>query len=181
MKRRNGKSESRAPLTISLRSLLTGGSDNEFRALVHGLLALGARLEAARSGFGALIGLTGIQYTVLVSVSHLESEGDVSVRRVANHLHLSGAFVTVETGKLIKQGLLTKHIDPQDRRRVCLRMTRKGADLLASLAPKQRQINDVLFEPVSAEEFAGLRSLVDRMVTNGDRAIALLKYLSNHG
>src|SRR5215469_16582809 len=108
MKKASRKLEARPPLTVSLSDLVSAGSDNEFRSLVHGLLAMGARLEAVRSGFGALIGLSGIQYTILISVGHLEIDSNVSVTRIARHLRLSGAFVTVETGKLIKLGLLTK-------------------------------------------------------------------------
>ena len=117
------KSLRKPPLTVSLPNLIDNGSDDDFRRLVHGLLSLGARLEAVRSGFGALIGLSGIQYTILISIAHLEPAGDVSVGKIASHLHLSGAFVTVETGKLIKLGLLTKKVDPKDRRRVCLSVT----------------------------------------------------------
>lgn len=178
MKKASRKPEARPPLTVSLSDLVSGGSDNTFRTLVHGLLALGARLESVRSGFGTLIGLSGIQYTILISIGHLEIDSNVSVTRVARHLSLSGAFVTVETGKLIKLGLLTKQTDPKDRRRVCLRLTSKGLDLLASLAPAQRKVNDVLFEPIEAEQFPALRNLVDRLVKSGDQAVALLEYLT---
>src|SRR5215472_10241170 len=114
------------PLTISRPELQIDGSDLEFRAYVHGMLAFAARLEGVRSGFAALIGLTGIQYTILISVSHLLREGEVSVSMIAGHLHVSGAFVTIETGKLLKMGLLTKRPDIHDRRRVCLSITKKG-------------------------------------------------------
>jgi DNA-binding MarR family transcriptional regulator len=45
---------------------------------------------------------------------------------VADHLHLSGAFVTTITNKLLKRGLIHKSIDPQDRRRVKLQVSEKG-------------------------------------------------------
>jgi hypothetical protein len=54
----------------------------------------------------------------------------------------------------------------------------KGLDLLASLAPSQRKVNDVLFGPVRAQQFPALRNLVDRLVKSGDQAVALLDYLS---
>ena len=174
------KGPRKPPLTVSLPNLIDNGSDNDFRTLVHGLLALGARLEAVRSGFGALIGLSGIQYTILISIAHLEPAGDVSVGKIAGHLHLSGAFVTVETGKLIKLGLLTKDVDPKDRRRVCLRVTPKGFDLLDSLAPTQRQVNDMLFGPLAKEQFAGWGGAVNELVKTGDQAISLLEYLTRH-
>src|SRR5712671_3626088 len=111
------------PLTVSRSELMIDGSDREFRSFVHGMLAFSARLEAVRSGFAAIIGLTGIQYTILISVNHLEQRGGVNIQRgevsvgmIAGHLHVSGAFVTIETGKLLKAGLLTKRPDPKDRR-----------------------------------------------------------------
>jgi DNA-binding MarR family transcriptional regulator len=165
------------PLTISRPELQIDGSDLEFRAYVHGMLAFAARLEGIRSGFAALIGLTGIQYTVLISVSHLLHEGEVSVSMIAEHLHVSGAFVTIETGKLVKMGLLTKRPDPLDRRRVCLVITRKGRDLLKRLAPTQVEVNDVLFGFMDASEFRQMRAMVDRMTECGDRAVDLLDYL----
>jgi DNA-binding MarR family transcriptional regulator len=173
------KSKSGAkPLTVSRPELLANGSDAQFRAFLHGVLAFAARLEAVRAGFASLLGLTGIQYTILISVSHLQSEGEVTVGAVADHLHLSGAFVTTETGKLLRLGLITKLQDLNDRRRVCLRVTAKGRELLCDLAPVQVQVNDVLFDFVSAEQFRGLSATIDRIVACGDRAISLLDYFS---
>jgi DNA-binding MarR family transcriptional regulator len=165
-------------LTVSRPELQIDGSDREFRAFVHGMLAFAARLEAVRAGFAGLIGLTGIQYTILISVHHLERQGDVGVSMIAEHLHVSGAFVTTETGKLLKFGFLTKRPDPQDGRRVCLSVTRKGRDLLRRLAPTQVQVNDVLFEFLDAAEFRHFRGMVDRMTACGDRAVDLLGYLA---
>jgi MarR family transcriptional regulator, organic hydroperoxide resistance regulator len=167
-----------APLTVSRAELLRGESDADFRTLVHGLLAFAARLESVRGGFARLVGLTGIQYTVLISVAHLEGAGDVSVNMLAGHLQLSGAFVTIETGKLLKRGLLTKRQDRTDRRRVSLKTTTKGRGLLRSLAPKQVAVNDVLFEFLDPPGFRQLLGMVERMTRCGDRAVSLLDYLS---
>lgn len=144
------------------------------------MLAFAADIEAVRGGFARLVGLTGSQYTILMSVSHLQRSGDVSVNMVAEHLHLSGAFVTIETGKLIKKGLLDKRQDPLDRRRVCLSISSKGIDLLHTLAPTQVAVNDVLFEFLDAPQFRQMRAMIDRMTSCGDRALSLLHYLSLH-
>jgi DNA-binding MarR family transcriptional regulator len=165
-------------ITVSRPELLIDGSDREFRGFVQGMLAFAARLEAVRSGFASLIGLTGIQYTILISVHHLQHHGDVSVSMIAEHLHVSGAFVTTETGKLLKFGFLTKRPDPQDGRRVCLSITRKGRELLRRLAPTQVRVNDVLFEFLDAPNFRQFRGMVDRMTACGDRAVDLLDYLA---
>ena len=165
-------------MTVSRTELLANGSDNQFRAFVHGMLAFAARLEAVRDGFAALLGLTGIQYTILISISHLHADGDVTVGAVAEHLHLSGAFVTTETGKLLRLGLITKVQDLNDRRRVRLSVTSLGRDLLSNLAPVQVPVNDVLFDFLTGEQFRALGVMIDRVVDCGDRAISLLDYLS---
>jgi DNA-binding MarR family transcriptional regulator len=174
-----GDGSSRAKnLTVSKPELLVNGSDSQFRALLHGVLAFAARLQAVRDGFADLLGLTGIQYTILISIRHLQTEGDVTVGAIADQLHLSGAFVTTETGKLLRAGLITKVQDITDRRRVCLRVTPKGRDLLAELAPVQVQVNDVLFDFIGPDQVKQLGAVIDRIVTCGDRAISLLDYLS---
>ena len=151
----------------------------QFRQLVHNLFGFLARHEAVRAGHGARIGLVGIEYTVLISIRHLSAEeGDVSVNRVADHLHLSGAFVTTITNKLLKRGLIHKTPDPADRRRVRLEVSSKGSALLAKLAPVQRRINDVQFGCLSAKEFRQLLDITERLIDCSERAVKLQAYIA---
>ena len=168
-------------LTTSRKALLVDGSDHAFRQLVHTLLAFLARHETVREGHAAAIGLAGIEYTVLISVKYLGAEGDVSVRELAAHLHLSGAFVTTVSNKLQQMGLLDKLVDPADRRRLRLTVTQAGDALLASLNPTQRQVNDVQFDCLNADEFHQLLGSVERLVESSERAIALQRYLQPRG
>jgi DNA-binding MarR family transcriptional regulator len=166
------------PLTISRPGLLIDGSDRHFRRLVHGLFGFLVRHEAIRVGHAACIGLGGVEYTVLISIGHLAADGDVSVKDVAAHLHVSGAFVTTITGKLVRKGLVDKRPDPADRRRVCLTVTERGQRCLADLAPVQRQVNDVEFACLDRQRFLLLLDIVDKLIDCGDRAMALQAYLS---
>jgi MarR family transcriptional regulator, organic hydroperoxide resistance regulator len=176
-KPRSRRSNVPAPLTISRPELLINGSDRNFRRLVHGLFGFLARHEAVRSGHAARIGLVGIEYTVLISIRHLAvEETDVSVNRVAEHLFLSGAFVTTVTNKLVKRGLIHKLPDPNDRRRVRLEVAEKGNALLAELAPVQRQVNDVQFGCLSRAEFLHLLDMTERLIDCSNRAIHLQSY-----
>jgi DNA-binding MarR family transcriptional regulator len=176
-KPRNRRSEAPAPQTISRPEMLIDGSDRHFRRLVHGLFGFLARHEAVRSGHAARIGLVGIEYTVLISIRHLAvEETDVGVNRVAEHLFLSGAFVTTVTNKLVKRGLIYKLPDPNDRRRVRLEVSDKGNALLAELAPVQRQVNDVQFGCLSTAEFLHLLDMTERLIDSSDQAIRLQSY-----
>lgn len=165
-------------LTVSREELLVDGSDREFRALIHDALAFTSRLEAVRDGYAKIIGVTGIQYTMLVCISVLGENQSVTVKAVAEHLKLSGPFVTVEIGKLVGMGLVDKAGDPSDRRKVSLSLTDEARTRLAELAPKQRQVNDVHFGTLTRSDFVGLRRMMGELVESTDNALALLNYLT---
>jgi DNA-binding MarR family transcriptional regulator len=102
----------------------------------------------------------------------------VHVRAVADHLYLSGAFVTTITNKLMTKGLIEKASNLVDRRRLSLTVTPRGTELLDRLAPRQTQVNNVEFDCLSAKEFQQLLDMVLRLVDSSDRAIALQRYLA---
>jgi DNA-binding MarR family transcriptional regulator len=131
-----------------------------------------------RAGHAASIGLTGIEYTFLIAIRHLGDEGNVSVKLLADHLHLSSPFATTMVGKLIKRKLVIKEADPDDKRRVQLRVTPLGHQLLAKLATTQRRVNDVQFGCLSKSDFEFLLDVLDRLILSGDQAIALQSYLA---
>jgi DNA-binding MarR family transcriptional regulator len=165
------------PLTISRPELLADGRDRQFRHLVHALFGFAAHHERIRTGHGRAVGLAGIEYTVLISIAHLSLDGDVNVKTVADHLYLSGAFITSVTRRLLQHGMIHKKIDTSDRRRVTLTVSNKGRAALERLAPIQRQVNDVEFGCLTQKEFELLIDIVDRLIESGDRAVALQNYL----
>ena len=169
------------PMTVTVPELLVNGSDLQFRTFVHRLLAFSARLETIRSGFASLIGLTGIQYTTLISIAHLQGEEGVGVTRIAEDLGLTGSFVTLVSGQLVKLGLVDKQPDEHDRRRVRLTVTHKGRELLSDLAPAQSEVNDLLFRPLDKDAFLNLSKITAELLESGDEAVALVDYLAGGG
>jgi len=164
----------KVPLTVSRVALLAGGSDAEFRNLIHDLIAYGHKLDACRDAFAAIAGISGAQYEILMQVSRADG---VPVGEVAARLHRSGAFITIEASKLVEAGILQKASDPADGRRVLLKATQKALDLLERMAPYQRRVNDLLFDFLDAKRFRELRALAARLVASGDRAVALTELL----
>jgi len=162
------------PPTVSRAALLVDGSDAPFRQLIHDLIAYGHRLDACRDAFAAIVGVSGAQYEVVMLLSR--SDG-LSVGEVASRLHRSGAFITIEANKLAARGIVDKASDPADGRRVILRATERCRELMESLAPYQRRINDVLFERLDARRFRQLRALASDLVASGDRAVAMLEFM----
>jgi MarR family transcriptional regulator, organic hydroperoxide resistance regulator len=175
--RKSRKSSPRSPATpatVSRAALLVKGSDAEFRGLIHDLIAYGHRLDACRDAFAAIVGVSGVQYEILMLVSRAEG---LAIGEIATRLHRSGAFITIEANKLVARGILAKASDPADGRRVLLKNTAKSAELLKRLAPFQQRINDVLFESLDARGFRQLRKLARDLLTSGDRAVALIEFL----
>ncbi|CAN7784026.1 MarR family winged helix-turn-helix transcriptional regulator [Caballeronia sp. LjRoot34] len=164
--------------TVTREELLDEGADAEFRVLVHDLLAFSARIGAVESGLGNLIGMTQTQFRIVMSTAYLQASHGVGVNALAEHLHFSGAFVTSEVNKLVSNGTIEKTNDPVDRRRVRLKLTAAARRHLEDLKKFQAPVNDVLFSSITRDEFVMLRSVMSRLVSHGDEALALLDFYS---
>jgi len=60
---------------------------------------------------------------------------------------------------------------------VQLTLTPKGRELLASLAPDQAQVNDLIFQNLSAHEFTEPAAVARQAGIRSERGIALLEYI----
>lgn len=174
--------KSRRLLTASRPALLVDGSDLEFRELLHDMLAFAAAIQEVRNRLGGLIGLSGTQYTILNAIARLADRvPELGVATLAENLHLSGAFVTIEVNKLVAAGLVTKVPNPEDRRRVVLGLTAEAEHRLGELTRVQVPANDALFEPLSANEFRALRAIIAKLAATGERTLGLIDYLAPDG
>jgi len=162
--------------TVTKTELMPEGTDAIFRTFIHDFLAFSTRVSQCRAGFGERLGISGIAYTTLISIAHLQGEKGVGVSRIAEHLHLSGAFVTIEVSKLVEAELVKKRINKNDRRRVLLTVTPKARRLLDDLVGVQAPVNDALFDCLSAAEFQQLSSMMARLVPCGDKAASMLAF-----
>lgn len=164
-------------LTASKPELLDNGNDRTLRALLHDYFAFARNLEESRAKFAAYIGLSPTQYMILIAVAHAPADGPLGISRIADRLHLSGAFVTTEVNKLEADGLVQKNAHPRDRRRVQLAVTEEGINRLKRLAAFQRPVNDALFGMLSREEVGLLADLLARLAANGDHAVKLASHI----
>lgn len=165
-------------LTASRPELLQAGQDENFRQTIHDALGFSVRLLEIRNGFAKSIGLTGPAFSILIAIEHLIKQGDIGISQVSEHLHQSGAFVTLEVNKLVKKGLVIKVANPNDRRRVSLSVTNKAIDMLEKLAATQRPVNDAIFSKLDAEQCANFPDIIKKLLSGSDEGLALLDYLS---
>ncbi|MGE0734331.1 MAG: MarR family winged helix-turn-helix transcriptional regulator [Alphaproteobacteria bacterium] len=170
--RANGRAAA-LPVTVTRATLLVDGSDAKFRQLVADLFTVSVRMQAVRDGFARRLGVTGPQYNILMAVAHLAEGNAATVSAVAEQLHVSGAFVTAETGKLAAAGWLEKSTHPVDRRSVVLNLTRSGARKVDAIIERVRAVNDRFFGSLAAREFAQLSGSIANLVAQSDAAVAL--------
>ncbi len=161
----------RVPPTVSAPNLLVGGTDGAFRELIGGLVRMAEYLIAVRKGLAKRLGVSGPQFGVLFVIAQLQGDDGVKVSEVAEHLGVTGAFVTTEVGKLARRGLVSKKASVRDRRAVLLRLTDAGHDLIERFAPDLRAINDEIFGSLTHDEFAIMRSVVRRLIEGEIRAL----------
>jgi DNA-binding MarR family transcriptional regulator len=158
------------PLTVTRSSVLVGGSDHAFRALIQDLLTLSYQLQALRSILARGLGVSEPQYRVFLAIAQLEGRQGVSVSRVASYLRVSGAFVTMETRKLLRRRYVEKHADPRDGRSVLMSITPAGRQAFARFAELSQRINNELFRAFRAQDFRTLGKLARMLVGNAERA-----------
>lgn len=174
----SGRGTGVAPLTVNDPALLVEGSDARFRRLIYDLYSFSTRLDKLRGAISRTVGLTGRQYHILLVVAELGGGPPVTVNKVAEALRTSAAFVTKETGALIRAGLMDKAANPKDRRAVMLRLTAKGEAAIDALAPALRTINDDLFANIGAGAFRALAETMARLVINIDTALMVAERIS---
>ena len=169
----------RAPITTARPELMNDGTGERFRQLVNDLFTIAVRMDAVRRRFSELIGVTPPQYSILITVAQLEAAGEgATVRAVAELTHVSGAFVTAETGKLVRAGLLAKRPNPADGRSVLVSLTPMARNALEGALPHIRAVNDVFFGRLDAEEFEFLSVAASRIVDASASAVLLAHALS---
>ena len=170
----------KAPLTVSAPALIEDGHDRRFRKLVYDFITIAVRMEAVRDLLGRRMDVSGPQYSILMAVAQNQGRRGVAVRAVADKLHVSGAFVTAEVGKLVREGLIAKQANPEDRRSVLLSLTPEGEALIRDVAEAVCATNDRFFGALDRDDFLILGHIVDRMVDSSRAALGYLSVTAPH-
>lgn len=163
------------PPTVSRASLLQRGSDHSFRVLVQDLFTIAARMEMVRECFGRWMGISGPQYSLMVSIAHMQGAAGVNVGVVARALHVSSAFIASESGKLARRGLLDKRTSPDDRRGVLLSVAPAGRAKIDSISRQIRAVNDLFFGVLDSKSFVSLGAAAATLVDSSVQALEYLK------
>jgi DNA-binding MarR family transcriptional regulator len=171
---RRGK-DFRPPATITLAPMLVADSDMSFRETLYLMVSAFGRIQTFREAFGRALSLTGSQFIVLIGTAYRQGSEGVSVRTLSDHTQLAATHVTTEVGRLIGKGLLTKSANPRDRRGVLVRLSPPGEAAIRAINPLLRQVNDLLFQDISREEFAVVARFLRTFSLNSEYALAAVR------
>ena len=154
------------PATVSKPELLDsdGRSDRLFRQLLYDFSVLGAHLEFARAYLASQLDLTSPQYNIMMIIAQYQGAMGVSVGEVAQHLHVSTAFITSEVQRLEERRLVSKRQNPKDGRSVLLRLSAAGEDKVLQIGPKRLLVNDHLFRGLSGSDFRHLARTLTSLI-----------------
>jgi DNA-binding MarR family transcriptional regulator len=142
----------------------------EFMADFHAAMSV---MRLLRQEIASTLSLSYAEYSVLLAVWYLERGGEMTVRAIADHLHVAAAHVTSEVGKLVKRGLLTKRPDQVDRRAVGVGLTPASRAVFERLAPMLRQINGQLFAGLYYRDLATVHRFLIGIIEHGRGAITM--------
>lgn len=168
----------RLPPTTQNEALLdTDGSDTHFRSLIYDIFTMTVNFDRIRERMATALGLSGIQYHILMVVAELSLDRPVTISAIAERLHTSGAYVTMETKKLMRRGFLDKQPNPEDGRSVIIKLTDEGRAAVDAFTPHLQAINDELFDGVGPETFRQFCAIADHMSRTSTRAADLAEVL----
>ena len=163
------------PATITLPAMLAAGSDLSFRETLYLMFSAFSRLQAFREAFGRAMSLTAPQFIVLIGTAYRQGSEGVSVRALSDHTLMAATHVTTEVGRLINKGLLTKSANPRDGRSVLVRLSSAGEAAVRAVNPLLRQVNDLLFQDISREDFAVVAKFLRTFALNTEFAMAVVR------
>ena len=153
--------------SVGIKAL--GGDERLFRDFMSDIFAAAATMQTLRRLSARPFGLSSTEFAVMIAVAKLNSEP--SIRRIADHLHVSASNVTADVGKLVKARLLAKLPDPEDARAIKVALTDKGVKLIQDMAPALRAVNDRLFANMSKGDMLILMRLLRQIIVEGGRLV----------
>jgi DNA-binding MarR family transcriptional regulator len=142
----------------------------EFMADFHAAMSV---MRLLRQEIAAALSLSSAEYSVLLAVWYLERGSEITVRAIAEHMHVAAAHVTAEVGSLVRRGLLSKKPGSTDRRAVGVALTPPSREVFRRLTPMLREINARLFADFYTRDFKTVHRFLTGLIEHGREAIQL--------
>lgn len=114
------------------------------------------------------VGLTTVQYTAMTV---LERQPDLTSAHLARNSFVTAQSMADIIGALLAQGLIERHRDPNDRRRLVLALTPAGTELLDRVRAPVAEVEKQMLAGITAIGTRNLRNALElcraNLVTDG--------------
>ena len=132
--------------------------------------SIGYMVRNAHRAYDRVLGQALSKHKVLTGhwslLRVLWHEDDLTQIEVAKRMKIERASLTIMLNLVEKAGLIARQLDPQDRRKHRIKLTRKGRALQPLLIPIGSSVNKIALSGLSEREVSTLRSLLGRVTRN---------------
>ena len=105
--------------------------------------------------------LTPTQFSLLITLSTCE---EASQNELGRQINIDAATTNGVVERLLKKQLICSRIDPSDKRRLRLSLTKSGAQLVMQSIPVARQITNDTLESLTPRESKRLAQLLKKLL-----------------
>ena len=112
----------------------------------------------------------GVSEAQAVMLRMIAERRDATVGQLAQQLHVTSQFVTIEIGGLVKNGIVEKRQNEADRRSVLLRLTAKGESLLTELSGIMQIGNDIYYRSLTEDRAKFLQETLNTILSDSFEA-----------
>jgi DNA-binding MarR family transcriptional regulator len=119
--------------------------------------------QSVREVYAPTHGLTAAEWRTMAVLNEYEP---LSAKQIVARSSMDKVNVSRAVAGLEKAGLLARHVDPTDRRRVLLRLTPRGRAVLRDLVPRVLEVERRLLEGFTDAERETLTGLMQRVRDN---------------
>jgi len=147
----------------------------EKEELIGEIIELQRKVDRARRQYQLDIWMSlPLTMAQLKCLFFISNHGSTNSRKLAEALGVTPTNITGIIDRLVKQGLVSRTEDAQDRRRLVLKATVRGGGLVASLRERKRSLFSKALAYMSTDElttlYRGLTSLV-KAVEAGEKEV----------
>lgn len=94
-------------------------------------------------------------------VRFIGTQGTVTMRAIANHLKITPPSATSIVDELEKKGVIDRTPDKQDRRVICISLTKKAKDLYARAVTHKQTVIQEMIDRLSPND----KKTLERIIT----------------
>lgn len=127
------------------------------------LISLRQILRATEIGSRALAKASGLNPSQLILLNVVAAGGDTSAGALAREISLSQATVTTLIDKLVDRGLVARHRDQTDKRRIYIELTEEGKATLDHAPDSLQSRFETRFSKLEAWEQSFLIAALERI------------------